>query len=116
MRRSTGKDVVRAAQWFYDHLFGRVPIVVIQASLGSPESSKEADGPSSEWQTVKGSISSRADDGGDDDELLEILLNLGIDSPKPTAPRPGPTAPTAASNRVAASRQGVRRCLCCFCF
>ena len=111
MCRHNGKDLIKAAQWYYDHLNGQVPMVIIQSSSRDPTTDKEADRPKLLGKSMEDS-SSRADD--DDNELLEIMLNLGIHSPKRTDARPDPTAPSAANDGVNASRHGVKHCLCHF--
>lgn len=82
-------------------------MVVIQGSSDHSANHKQAESPSPSGNIIE--VTSNSIDADDDDELLGMLLNLGVDNVKPTAPQPGPTAPSAAHDSVTVSRQGVRR-------
>ena len=107
--RCSGKDVSKAAQWYYDHLSGKIPLVVLQGRIEEATGCKQGYRPDAEAKmTAIRSVKAESEE----DELLDMLLNLGIDSSVSTAPYPAPTATSSAADSVPASRQGVRKYNC----
>lgn len=82
-------------------------MVVMQGTFSSPTSPEEANKP--KYSAKPQEVGSRTAKN-DDEELLEMLLNLGIDTAKPTASEPVPTAASTAEDIPSVSRQGVSSC------
>lgn len=82
-------------------------MVVMQGRFSSPISPDEASKP--KYSAKPQEVGSRTAED-DDEELLEMLLNLGVDTAKPTASEPVPTAASTAEDIPSVSRQGVSSC------
>ncbi len=107
--RCSGKDVLKAAQFYYDHLSGVIPLVVLQGRIGEATGGEQCNRPNAEAKmTAIRSVKAESEEN----ELLDMLLNLGIDSSVSSAPHPAPTATSSAADSVPASRQGVRKYNC----
>lgn len=88
--RCNGDDAVKAAEWYYQHLVGGMPIIVLQGGL-DPSTMVKAANPA---EGKPPGLSMKA--SGDD--LLDELLNLEI-SPAQQPVSPDPIASANASAR-----------------